>query len=103
MSMEGALPIGIVSGSELSIISFELRQNDSLIVMSDGVVEAQDRKGTLFGFDRISALLLRQATPKEIAEEAQTFGQEDDILILEVRRDLAQVLQVQVEPQLAAS
>jgi serine phosphatase RsbU (regulator of sigma subunit) len=102
MTIEGALPIGIIAGSELSIVSFDLKQNDSLIVMSDGVVEAQDRKGTLFGFDRINSLLQRQATPREIAEEAQTFGQEDDILILEVRRDLAQVLQVQVEPQLAA-
>lgn len=101
MSMEGALPIGIVSDSEFSILAFELKQNDSLIVMSDGVVEAQDAKGTLFGFERISELLLRQATPKEIAEAAQTFGQEDDILILEVQRDFAQVLQVQVEPQLA--
>jgi stage II sporulation SpoE-like protein len=100
MNMEGALPIGIVSGSDLSIMSFDLKQNDSLIVMSDGVVEAQNVKGTLFGFERTSELLLRNATPKEIAEEAQKFGQEDDILILEVRRDLAQVLQVQVEPQL---
>jgi hypothetical protein len=103
MIMEGALPIGIVSGSDLSTISFELQQSDSLIVMSDGVVESQNAKGVLFGFERTNALLLRHATPKEIAEEAQMFGQEDDILILEVRRDLAQVLQVQVEPQLAAS
>ena len=103
MSMEGALPIGIVSGSDLSTISFELQQSDSLIVMSDGVAESQNAKGVLFGFERTNALLLRHATPKEIAEEAQMFGQEDDILILEVRRDLAQVLQVQVEPQLAAS
>jgi sigma-B regulation protein RsbU (phosphoserine phosphatase) len=74
-----------------------------LIVMSDGVIEAQNAKGVLFGFERTNELLLRHATPKEIAEEAQMFGQEDDILILEVRRDLAQVLQVQVEPQLAVS
>lgn len=103
MNMDGALPIGIVSGSDLSMASFELKQDDSLIVMSDGVIEAQNHKGTLFGFERTNALLLRHATPKEIAEEAQMFGQEDDILILEVRRDLTQVLQVQVEPQFAAS
>lgn len=102
MSMEGALPIGIISGSDLSTASFQLQQNDSLLIMSDGVVEAQDRNGALFGFERISELLLRQATPREIAEEAQSFGQEDDILILEVRRDRTRVLQVQVEPQFAA-
>lgn len=103
MKMEGALPIGIVAGSDLSMMSFELKQDDSLIVMSDGVVEAQNLKGTLFGFERTNALLLRHATPKELADEAQMFGQEDDILILEVRRDLTQVLQVQVEPQFAAN
>lgn len=102
MNMEGSLPIGIVSGSDLSTVSFELKQDDSLIVMSDGIAEAQNLKGTLFGFERTNALLLRHATPKEIADEAQMFGQEDDILILEVRRDLTQVLQVQVEPQFAA-
>lgn len=100
--IEGSLPIGIVPGSDVATASFELKQNDSLIVMSDGVVEAQDAKGVLFGFQRIDELLLQQATPKEIADKAQTFGQEDDILILEVRRDLSQILQVQVEPQLAA-
>jgi hypothetical protein len=103
ISMEGALPIGILPGSDISTICFDLQQNDSLIVMSDGVVEAQDAKGSLFGFERISELLHQQATPKEIADQAQKFGQEDDILILEVRRDLARVLQVQVEPQLATS
>ena len=103
MSMEGALPIGIVADSDPSIVSFRLKQNDSLIVMSDGVVESQNAKGVLFGFERTNDLLLRHATPKEIADEAQQFGQEDDILILEVRRDMDSVLQVQVEPSLAAS
>ncbi len=52
MSMEGALPIGIVADSDPSIVSFRLKQNDSLIVMSDGVVESQNAKGVLFGFER---------------------------------------------------
>jgi hypothetical protein len=103
LQMDGALPIGMVQNSELSIMSFELTENDSLIAMSDGIVESQNAKGVLFGFERTNELLNRQATPKDIADQAQKYGQEDDILILEVRRELGQVLQVQVEPSFAAS
>jgi hypothetical protein len=40
----------------------------------------------LFGFERISAMLEKKATSQEIAQAAQAFGQEDDILVLQVRR-----------------
>lgn len=103
IEMEGALPIGMVPESELSTMSFELKQSDSLIAMSDGIVESQNAKGVLFGFERTNALLHQHASPKEIADQAQQYGQEDDILILEVRRDLEQVLQVQMEPSFATS
>src|SRR5260370_29003602 len=85
--MEGALPLGIISDAEFSIASFGLVQGHSLILMSDGVVEAQDSHGTLFGFERISEMLRQQATPEEIAKAAQAFVQEDDILVLRIRRE----------------
>jgi hypothetical protein len=99
IDMEGALPIGIISGAEFSIASFDLEQGDSLILMSDGIVEAQDPRGTLFGFERLNEMLRQQATPEEIAEAAQGFGQEDDILVLQVRRDAEQHIELHVEPQ----
>jgi hypothetical protein len=86
IQMEGAFPIGIVPDGDFSIASFDLRHGDSLFLMSDGVVEATDPNGTLFGFERVSELLERQATSEEIAKAAQDFGQEDDILVLQVRR-----------------
>lgn len=102
IKMEGALPIGIVSAAEFSIASFHLGWGDSLILMSDGVAEAQDSHGTLFGFQRVDEMLRRQATPSEIARAAQAFGQEDDILVLEIRRDREEGVQLHVEPQLAS-
>jgi serine phosphatase RsbU (regulator of sigma subunit) len=59
--------------------------------MSDGVVEATDPQGALFGFERISAMLEQNATSEEIAMAAQAFGQEDDILVVQVRRNMEQV------------
>ena len=56
--------------------------------MSDGVVEAQDEDGTLFGFDRVGELLQQHSSSTRIADLAQQFGQEDDILVLQLRREV---------------
>lgn len=86
LSMEGALPLGIITEADFSTATTYLNPGDSIILMSDGIVEAQDAAGNLFGFDRITGMLERHASAAEIAEAAQKFGQEDDILVLQVRR-----------------
>ena len=72
-----------------------------MLLLSDGVAEAQDERGQLFGFERICDLLkgdrLRGETlngapvrkpisAAEVAAAAQAFGQEDDISVLSVTR-----------------
>ena len=89
MEMEGALPLGTIPDAEHSVTNFVMHPGDSLILMSDGIVEAQDPRGNLFGFDRISELLQKRTTAADIATAAQNFGQEDDILVLQVRRNTA--------------
>jgi hypothetical protein len=103
IKMDGALPIGIIANAELSTTSFTLQPGDSLLLMSDGVVEAQDSHGALFGFERINEMLRSHATPKEIANAAQSFGQEDDILVLQVSRDLKEIREPHTEPEFATS
>ena len=72
-------PLGIlVTG--YSEITLNLKPGDQMTLMSDGVVEAQNAKGELFGFDRTAALSALSAV--EIARAAQHFGQEDDITVL---------------------
>ena len=56
---------------------------------ADGIVEAQNSSGDLFGFDRINQLLEENTSAQGIADAAQAFGQEDDILVLQVRRNTA--------------
>ncbi|MGD0647694.1 MAG: SpoIIE family protein phosphatase [Acidobacteriaceae bacterium] len=87
MEMEGALPLGTIPDAEHSVTTFVLHPGDSLILMSDGIVEAQDAHGNLLGFDRINELLQKTTTAEDIATAAQDFGQEDDILVLQVRRN----------------
>ncbi|HEY6764138.1 MAG TPA: SpoIIE family protein phosphatase [Candidatus Sulfotelmatobacter sp.] len=86
LQIEGALPLGMLSGMDFPVTSFELEPGDSLMIMSDGVVEAQNAYGELFGFERIEEMLRNQTTTADIATAAQKFGQTDDILVLRVER-----------------
>ena len=86
LPMEGALPLGMLESAEFSVMHFQLAPGDTLMLMSDGVVEAQDEQGQLFGFKRISEMLQHPITAAEVAATAQAFGQEDDISVLSVTR-----------------
>jgi serine phosphatase RsbU (regulator of sigma subunit) len=61
------------------------------MLMTDGVAEAQDAAGHLFGFDRISEMLRGGVAAAALATAAQNFGQEDDITVLTVARMAAAV------------
>ena len=76
----GGLPLGIVSCAECEESGFLLRPASSLTFLSDGVVEARNESGELFGFDRTRAISSQSA--QSIADVAQSFGQEDDITVL---------------------
>ena len=84
MAMEGALPLGMIEGAEFSVMHFQLKDGDRLVLMSDGIVEATDTKGNLFGFDRVHELLRTATTAAEVASAAQRYGQEDDISVISV-------------------
>jgi hypothetical protein len=86
LSMEGALPLGMIEGAESSMMHFQLGLGDRLMLLSDGVVEATDANGKLFGFERVNELLRKAKTVTEIASAAQAFGQEDDISVISVTR-----------------
>jgi serine phosphatase RsbU (regulator of sigma subunit) len=89
LPIEGALPLGAIPGATFSVLRFHLAEGDSLMLMSDGVAEAKDGKGHLFGFDRITEMLNTRTTAAGLAFAAQSFGQEDDITVLTTARDRA--------------
>jgi hypothetical protein len=86
LQIEGALPLGMVEGAEFSVMQFQLAPGDRLMLLSDGIAEARDNHGHLFGFERIQAMLQNPVTAAAIATAAQNFGQEDDISVLSVTR-----------------
>jgi serine phosphatase RsbU (regulator of sigma subunit) len=81
------LPLGISASEVYGERAFRLEPEDKLTLLSDGVLEARDLHGALFGFERTRAISGQSAA--NIAEAAQRFGQEDDITVLTLARERA--------------
>jgi len=77
-----SLPLGVIADSEYEQTSFRLNRGDRLVFLSDGVVEATNTEGELFGFERTQQV--SHEPPRYIAQTAQRFGQTDDITVLSV-------------------
>lgn len=75
-----SLPLGVIAGASYEQCTFQLRQGDRLVFLSDGVVEATNGDGELFGFDRTRQVSNESA--RYIAQTARHFGQTDDITVL---------------------
>jgi hypothetical protein len=86
VEVEGALPLGVTDNAEFTVTHFQLQENDRLLLASDGIVEAMDEQGRLFGFERLQELLQSRLTAAEVATAAQSFGQQDDISVIAVTR-----------------
>ncbi|HEX4006993.1 MAG TPA: PP2C family protein-serine/threonine phosphatase [Acidobacteriaceae bacterium] len=74
------LPLGVTTEPDYAEISFTLNPLDRLTFVSDGVVEARNPSGDLFGFERTRSISAQSA--EAIAQAAQDFGQDDDITVL---------------------
>ena len=93
IELDSGLPLGISVDTEYSETRFNLSPGDTLTLLSDGVVEARNAAGELFGFERAAQIATEPA--KKIAQAAQQHGQEDDITVLTLRFAPAAVAHVQ--------
>jgi phosphoserine phosphatase RsbU/P len=84
VALPGGLPLGVLPENSYEEVRLYLHPGDRILFMSDGVVEARQGSGELFGFDRVHNLSNQSAF--YIADAAREFGQEDDITVLTVRR-----------------
>ncbi len=86
LAMPGALPLGLAPAASYEETSILLRQGDRLVLYTDGLLEARNQSGELFGFDRLKALFATNPTALQATDAAVTFGQDDDITILTLTR-----------------
>ena len=84
LQVSSDLPLGISPEETYKECSFHLEPGDQLTLLSDGVLEATEQEGELFGFERMRAISAQ--TAESIAGAALKFGQEDDITVLTLAR-----------------
>ncbi len=78
------MPLGLAPNQHYAAVSGSLATHQTLVLMSDGVVEARNAEGELLGFERVAPITLQPA--QQIAAIAKTFGQEDDLTVLTLTR-----------------
>jgi sigma-B regulation protein RsbU (phosphoserine phosphatase) len=76
-------PLGITLSTTFEERQLQLAPGDTLTFLSDGVVEARNAHGELFGFERTQKISTLSA--HAIADAAKAFGQEDDISVLTLK------------------
>jgi serine phosphatase RsbU (regulator of sigma subunit) len=93
------MPLGLMPGMGYEEKQTIVEANEAALLYSDGLVEAHDPKGEMFGFPRLRALVAEHGAEEErslgnlLIEELYSFvgegwEQEDDITLLTLRRSL---------------
>ena len=80
LELPPGLPLGVIADSHYEQATFQLNRGDRLVFLSDGVVEATNSEGELFGFERTQQVSHEPA--RYIAQTAKHFGQTDDITVV---------------------
>jgi serine phosphatase RsbU (regulator of sigma subunit) len=89
------IPLGLMPGMGYEEDEIVLGEGDAALFYSDGLVEAHDPKGEMFGFPKLRALISEHDSERPLGnfllEELYSFvgegwEQEDDITLLTLRR-----------------
>ena len=85
VEVSSGLPLGVVAETEWQETGILLQPGSQVTLVSDGVVEAENAKRELFGFDRTREISKESA--QQIADTARAWGQNDDITVVTVGRN----------------
>jgi len=88
MAVPSGLPLGLLAEGSYEQTRYQIAPEDRLTFVSDGVLEATNAKGELYGFERTQAV--SNQTADTIAEAARQFGQQDDITVVSLTRTRAE-------------
>ncbi len=79
IEMQPNLPLGVVAEASFDQVEAEPGR---FVLLSDGVVEAENPRRELFGFDRTQTMSTLPAA--QLAEAARAWGQNDDITVVTI-------------------
>ena len=92
------MPLSLMPGMGYEEKEIVLDTGDSALFYSDGLVEAHDPKGEMFGFPRLRALVAEHAEERSLGDfllqelysfTGEGWEQEDDITLVTLRRSAA--------------
>jgi serine phosphatase RsbU (regulator of sigma subunit) len=94
------MPLGLMPRMSYQEKETTLQAGEAALLYSDGLVEAHDPKGEMFGFPRLKALISEHADKEEgslgdfLMEKLYSFvggawEQEDDITLLTLKRSVS--------------
>jgi serine phosphatase RsbU (regulator of sigma subunit) len=86
LNVAPALPLGLVASASYEETTINLNVGDRLTLYTDGLLEARNHSGELYGFDRLKQFLATKPDAKQASDAAVAFGQDDDITVLTVTR-----------------
>jgi serine phosphatase RsbU (regulator of sigma subunit) len=92
-----SLPLGVRHEIHARTVEMDLQEGDSIVYLSDGIVEAQNEFGDPFGFDQLEQLLgsqsdrspsaIRDAILDAVARHSGTRPPDDDRTVMVLRFD----------------
>jgi serine phosphatase RsbU (regulator of sigma subunit) len=92
-----SLPLGVRAEITTRTAVVDLREGDTIVYLSDGIVEAQDENGEPFGFEKLESLLaaaedrspnaIRDAILVAVARHSGTRPADDDRTVMVLRFD----------------
>ena len=90
------MPLGLMPGMSYEEKEAVLGAGEGVLLYSDGLVEAHDPRGEMFGFPRLRTLVAERGDKERSLEEVlleelysfvgEGWEQEDDITLLTIRR-----------------
>ena len=94
--MARGMPLGLMPGMSYEEKEIELDVGEGVFFYSDGLVEAHDPKGEMFGFPRLRALVAQHGEERTLGDSlledlysfvGEGWEQEDDITLLTLERE----------------
>ena len=86
LALPGALPLGLALSAGYEETILQLSHGDRLALYTDGMLEARNQSGELYGFERLETLFATRPNAEQATKAAIAFGQDDDITVLTLTR-----------------
>ena len=86
LELPGALPVGLTMDATYEETRIGLEIANHFALYTDGLLEARNTTGELYGFSRMQDLFSGSPTAAQATEAAIQFGQNDDITVVTLTR-----------------